>query len=423
VRAGRVYKCDKRRAGHPAPVDPFAILARPMANPYLKQYLMTAGPTPLPPRVSQVMAEPMVYHRAPAFVEVYARALRRLKDVFCTTGDVLLFASSGSGGMESAVANLVHPGDPAVVASCGKFGERWAELCDAYGAATIHFEAGWGNRVDPADLDRELTEHPGTKVVFTTLSETSTGVVNDVQALTEVAHRHGALIAVDAVSGLGAVPLPQDEWGVDVVVAGSQKALMSPPGLGFASPNEAALAFAAELPGRRYYFDWQRTVSGQRKDPPDSPFTPAVGLVLALDVALGLIEEEGLEQVYERHRLLGRATREAAKALELSLFGPEDENANVVTAISLPEGIDGGAVPRLMRDRYGVTIAGGQGKLKGKIARIAHCGYFGAFDVVVTVSAFEMTLRELGHELELGTGVAAAQRVFLDAGVSVGAPS
>jgi serine---pyruvate transaminase len=391
-----------------------------VANPYVKQYLMTAGPTPLPPAVSQVMAEPMVYHRAPAFIEVYARVLSRLKDVFQTANEVLVFTSSGTGALESAVANLARPGEPALVASCGKFGERWFELCEAYGAETIHWETEWGRRVDPAGLDERLAANPGVELVFTTFSETSTGVVNDIRELTEVAHRHGALIAVDAVSGLGAVPLPQDDWGVDVVVAGSQKALMAPPGLAFTSASGAALERAAAGPGRRYYFDWARTVSGQQKDPPDSPFTPAVGLVRALDVALGMIEAEGLEQVYQRHALLGRATREAAKALELELLGgAPDENANVVTAIALPDSIDGGKVPKLMRDRFGVTIAGGQGKLKARIARIAHCGYFGAFDIIVTVAALEMTLRELGHEAEAGAGVAAAQRVFSDAGVAL----
>jgi aspartate aminotransferase-like enzyme len=391
-----------------------------VANPYVKQYLMTAGPTPLPPAVSQVMAEPMTYHRAPAFIEVYARVLSRLKDVFQTANEVQVFTSSGTGALESAVANLVRPGEQALVASCGKFGERWFELCQAYGAETIHWETEWGRKVDPAGLDERLRDNPGAELVFTTFSETSTGVVNEIRELTEVAHRHGALIAVDAVSGLGAVPLPQDEWGVDVVVAGSQKALMAPPGLAFASANEAALARAAESPGRRYYFDWARTVSGQRKDPPDSPFTPAVGLVRALDVALGMIAAEGLDQVFERHALLGRATREAAKALDLELLGgAPDENANVVTAMVLPEAIDGGKVPKLMRDRFGVTIAGGQGKLKGRIARVAHCGYFGAFDIIVTISALEMTLRELGHEAEPGAGVAAAQRVFSDAGVAL----
>jgi serine---pyruvate transaminase len=392
-----------------------------MTNPYLKQYLMTAGPTPLPPAVSQAMAQPMLYHRAPAFVEVYARALARLKSVFQTENEVLVFAASGTGALESAAANLVRPDEPVLVASCGKFGERWAELCDAYGARTVHWETEWGRKVDPAELDRMLGENEA-EVVFTTFSETSTGVVNDVRELAEVAHRHRALIAVDAVSGLGAVPLPQDEWGVDVVVGGSQKALMSPPGLAFVSANQVALGRAAAAPGRRYYFDWGRTLSGQLQDPPDSPFTPAVGLVQALDVALGLIEEEGLERVFERHRLLGRATRAAARALELGLFGAEDENANVVTAIRLPEGIDGAKVPGMMRDRFGVTIAGGQARLKGKIARIAHCGYFGAFDIVVTIAAFEMTLRELGHQVDLGAGVAAAQRIFLEAGVPLAAP-
>jgi serine---pyruvate transaminase len=393
-----------------------------MSNPYLKQYLMTAGPTPLPPAVSQAMAQPMLYHRAPAFVEVYARALERLKSVFQTSNEVLVFAASGTGALESAVANLARPGEPVLVASCGKFGERWAELCDAYGARTVHWETEWGKKVDPSELDRVLDDTEA-EVVFTTFSETSTGVINDIRELTEVAHRHRALIAVDAVSGLGAVSLPQDEWGVDVVVGGSQKALMSPPGLAFLSANQVALGRAAAAPGRRFYFDWGRTLSGQLQDPPDSPFTPAVGLVQALEVALSLIEDEGLEHVFERHRLLGRATRSAAKALDLDLLGPEDENANVVTAIKLPEGIDGAKVPKLMRDRFGVTIAGGQARLKGKIARIAHCGYFGAFDIVVTIAAFEMTLRELGHEVELGTGVAAAQRVFLEAGVPLAAPA
>jgi aspartate aminotransferase-like enzyme len=392
-------------------------------NPYIKQFLMTAGPTPLPPEVSQAMAQPILYHRAPAFIEVYARCLERLRIPFETQNDVLCFAASGSGGMESAVANLVRPGEPALVASCGKFGERWKELCDAYGAATVHHDAGWGNKVEPADIDRLLSENAGVGVVYTTLSETSTGVVNDVRALADVAHSHDALIAIDAVSGLGAIPVKQDKWGIDVAVAGSQKALMCPPGLAFASANDKALERAEGSSTPRYYFDWAATAAGQRKDPPDSPFTPAVTLFMGLDVALGMIEEEGLEAIFDRHRLLGRAAREAARALELDLFGPEDENANVVTAISLPEDIDGAKVPKVMRDKFGVTVAGGQGKLKGKIVRIAHCGYFGAFDVLTAVGALEMALHELGHDVELGTGVGAAQRVFVEAGVPVASPA
>jgi aspartate aminotransferase-like enzyme len=392
-----------------------------------KQYLMTAGPTPVPPSVSQVMAEPILYHRAPAFIEVYERVLERLQAVFQTDNDVLMFASSGTGAMESAVSNLVAPGDVALVASCGKFGERWAELCDAHGIEPLHHAVEWGERIDPEGVESALSQASGNvKVVFTTHSETSTGVVNDVASIAEAAHRHGAAICVDAVSSLGVVDIPTDAWGLDVVVSGSQKALMTPPGLAFASVSERALALARDARARgarSYYFDWEKTVAGQRKQPADSPFTPAVTLVRALDVALGLIAEETLAGVFERHAVLGRAAREAIKAAGLELFPPEDENANVVTAVNVPEGVDGTAVPKRMRDRYGVTIAGGQGHLKGKIIRIAHCGYYGAFDILCTIAALEMTLSELGAEVQLGTGVAAAQQVFLAAGVPVAQPA
>jgi aspartate aminotransferase-like enzyme len=387
-----------------------------------KQYMLTAGPTPLPPRVSQVMAEPILYHRAPAFVEIYARVLERLPLVFQTRNEVLCFAATGTGAMESAVANLVGPGDPAVVASCGKFGQRWAEICDAYGAQTLHLEFEWGDKVDPARLDQALADlgQPA-RGVFVTQSETSTGVVNDIRALNEVAKAHGSVLCVDAVSGLGAVDLPQDEWGVDVVVAGSQKSLMCPPGLGFASVSDRALALAAEggdRPPARYYLDWGRTLAGQKENPPNSAFTPAVTLVRALDVALDLLFEEGLDQAFARHALLARAARAGIEALGLERFGPDDENANVVTVARLPDDIDGAQVPKLMRDRYGVTIAGGQGHLKGQIARIAHCGYYGAFDIVVALTALELALRDLGHEAEAGAGAGAAQQVFAAAGTA-----
>jgi serine---pyruvate transaminase len=224
------------------------------------------------------------------------------------------------------------------------------------------------------------------------------------------------MLCVDAVSGLGAVDLPQDEWGVDVVVSGSQKSLMCPPGLAFASVSERALAGAAESPGHRYYLDWDRTASGQRESPPNSAFTPAVTLFRALDVALELLLDEGLEHAFARHALLARAARAGIEAIGLERFGIDDPNANVVTAASLPEEIDGAKVPKLMRDRYGVTIAGGQGHLKGKIARIAHCGYYGAFDIVIALTALEMALRDLGHESEPGAGAGAAQLVFASAG-------
>lgn len=388
-----------------------------VSNLFAKQYLMTAGPTPLPPAVSQVMAEPILYHRAPAFVEVYERALGNLPKVFRTGNDVLSFSSSGSGAMESAVANLCVPGESAVVASAGKFGERWAELCRGHGADLTHLEFEWGEKIDPDRVDAALAALPQPpRALFATQSETSTGVVHDVRALAEVARRHEAILVIDAISGLGAVDLPQDEWGVDVVVSGSQKSLMCPPGLAFASVSERALSAAAESPGRRYYFDWARTAKGQREQPANSPFTPAVTLWMALDVALGQILEEGLDGVFARHAVLARAARAGIEAIGLERFGPDDPDANVVTAARLPESIDGAAVPKLMRDRLGITVAGGQGRLKGQIVRIAHCGYYGAFDIVVALSGLEMALRDLGHECEPGAGAGAAQRVFAEAG-------
>lgn len=402
------------------PIEDAANLSRLMSNsPYIKQYLMTAGPTPVPPQVSQVMAEPILYHRAPAFVPVYARCLERLRTVFDTQNDVLCFASSGSGAMESAFANLVRPGDKVLVTSAGKFGERWHELAEAFEADEVYLDVTWGEQIDPADVDRLLGENPGIKVVFTTLSETSTGVIHDVKAIADVAKSHGAIVVADAVSGLGAAILHQDEWGIDVVVSGSQKALMCPPGLGFASVSQKALDMAAERAAGRYYFDWNKTAKGQRKDPPDSPFTPPVSLFMALDVALDMIVGEGMETVYERHRLLGEATRAAAKAHGLEIFGTDSDEARVVTAISIPDGVDGGSVPKIMRDKYGITIAGGQARLKGKIVRLAHCGYFGPFDIITTVAALELAMNDAGASLELGAGVAAAQQVFAGAGVAV----
>jgi serine---pyruvate transaminase len=390
-------------------------------NPFIKQYLMTAGPTPVPPAVSQVMAEPMLYHRAPAFAAVMKEVLDKLPGVFLTANDVLIFASSGSGAMESAVANLVRPGKPALACAAGKFGERWIQLCDAYGAQTVRYEPGWGERLEPAEIDRLLGENGEIDVVFATLSETSTGIVHDVQAISEVARSHDAILVVDAVSGLGAAELRQDEWGIDVVVSGSQKALMCPPGLGFASVSQRALDYASEGAGGppfRYYFDWGRSAKAQRKDPPSTAFTPAVSLIKGLGVALDMIAEEGIENVFARHALLGRATRAGVAALGLELYGDPDERSNVVTALELPESVDGGKVPGALRN-LGITANGGQDHLKGKILRIAHCGYFGAFDILTSLSGLEMVLGQLGHEVEHGVGVGAAQKVFVDAGVSV----
>jgi aspartate aminotransferase-like enzyme len=387
-------------------------------NPYTKQYLMTAGPTPVPPAVSQAMATPMLYHRAPAFVELYERVLAKLPKVFQTSNDVLTFAASGSGAMDSAVANLVRPGTKTLAAAAGKFGERWIELNEAYGADVVRYEPGWGERLDAAEFDRLLSENDGIEVVFATLSETSTGIVNDIQAIAEVVNRHGAILVVDAVSGLGAADLKQDAWGVDVVVAGSQKALMIPPGLAFASVSQKALDYVDARPGGRYYFDWVKTAKSQRKG--NSPFTPAVPLFQGLDVALDMIETEGLDNVFARHDLLARATRAGIAGLGLELYGNPDERSTVVTALELPETVDGNKVPGALR-KLGITANGGQDHLKGKILRIAHCGYFGAFDILTSLSGLEIALAQLGHEVEHGVGVGAAQRVFVEAGVPAAA--
>jgi aspartate aminotransferase-like enzyme len=379
---------------------------------------MTAGPTPVPPAVSQAMAAPMLYHRAPAFVEVYERVLSKLPAVFQTSNPVLTFAASGSGALDAAVANLVRPGTRALACAAGKFGERWIELCEAYGADLVKYEPGWGARLDPAEVER-LAD--GVEVIFATLSETSTGVVHDIQAIADVARRAGAILAVDAVSGLGAAELRQDDWGVDVVVAGSQKALMCPPGLAFASVSQKALDFVSDHRGQppgRYYFDWPTTAKAQAKG--DSPFTPAVPLFLGLDVALDMIADEGLDNVLARHALLARATRAGAAALGLELYGDPDERSTVVTAIELPDDIDGGKVPGELR-KLGITANGGQGQLKGRIIRIAHVGYFGAFDIITSLAGLEMALGRLGHEVDYGAGVAAAQRVFVEAGVPAAA--
>jgi serine---pyruvate transaminase len=312
----------------------------------------------------------------------------------------------------------VRPGDKVLVGAAGKFGERWIQLGEAYGGDVVRYEPGWGERLDPAEYDRLLTENGDVTVAFATLSETSTGIVHDIQAIAEVAKQHDVILVVDAVSGLGATELRQDEWGVDVAVAGSQKALMCPPGLAFASVSERALEYAAKRGEGRYYFDWGRTVKSQRKGA--SPFTPAVSLFLGLDVALGLIEEEGLDDVLARHSVLARATRAGVAAIGLDLYGDPDERSTVVTAVELPEDIDGNKVPGALR-KLGITANGGQDHLKGKILRIAHCGYFGAFDIVTSLSGLEMVLSQLGREVDHGAAAGAAQKVFLEAGVPAAA--
>jgi serine---pyruvate transaminase len=373
-----------------------------------KRYLFTPGPTPVPPEVLAALAEPVVHHRGPDYRALFGDCLERLRAVFRTSSDVLLFTSSGTGAMESAVANLCSPGDRVVVVSAGAFGERWRQLTTAYGCAVEALEYEWGDIPSADDLTARLAELGDAKAVFVTHSETSTGVVADVQALAAAAKTAGALVVVDGVSSLGAVPLETEAWGIDVVASGSQKALMTPPGLGFASVSEAAWGALGRSP--RFYFDWEKTRAAQAKL--DSAFTPGVSLVRALNVALGLLLEEGLENAFDRHLRLGRACREGAKAMGLELFSPDEDRSAVVTAILTPEGIDAAELVLSLRDRYGVTIAGGHGQLKAKMFRIGHIGYYDVFDIATALGAVELALTDAGAEIERGVAVTRALEAF-----------
>jgi serine---pyruvate transaminase len=378
-----------------------------------KRYLFTPGPTPVPPQVLAALAEPVVHHRGPDFKLVYERCLGRLREVFRTEGDVLLYTSSGTGAMESAVANLCSPGDRVLVVSAGYFGERFAKIARAYGCVIEELRYGWGESPSADDLAARLQELGGVHAVLLTHSETSTGVVADVQALAAAARDAGALVVVDAISSLGAVPLETEAWGIDVVASGSQKALMTPPGLAMASVSPAAWEASRRSTSPRMYFDWETTREAQSRL--DAPFTPAVSLVVALDVALGILLDEGLENAFTRHIRLGRACREGAKAMGLELFSPDDDRSAVVTAIRTPDGVDSDDLVLALRDRFGVTLAPGQGDLKGRVFRIGHIGYYDVFDVATALAAVELGLSEAGADIERGVAVTRALDAYEEA--------
>jgi aspartate aminotransferase-like enzyme len=377
-----------------------------------KRYLFAPGPTPVPPEVLAAAAEPVLHHRGPDFREVMLRCLARLREVYRTEHDVLLFTASGTGAFESAVANLVSPGDRVLVLSAGNFGERWAAMTKAYAADLMHVRLAWGETPDADDLRSALADSGDIRVVYLVHSETSTGVVADVQSLAAAAKEAGALVVVDAVSSLGAVPLETDAWGIDVVVSGSQKALMCPPGLAFASVSAAALEAATRATSPRFVLEWERTRVAQAKL--DAPFTPAVSLVNALDVALGLLLEEGLQAAFDRHAALGRACREGAKAMGLELFSPDEDRSAVVTAIRAPDGVDGAEIVAALRDRFGITIASGQGELRGKIFRIGHIGWFDVFDITTALAALELALADAGADIERGVAVTRALEAYTE---------
>ena len=374
-----------------------------------KTYLLTPGPTPVPPEVLLAMAQPVMHHRSPAFRAITRECRDGLRYLFQTEGEVLVFVASGTGAMEAAVANCLAPGDRALVIEAGKFGERWSELCLAYGAQPQRLQPGWGRMCAASEVAARLEADPGIRAVFCQANETSTGVCAPLEELGRLCRGHQALLVVDAVSALGAMDIPTDRWGLDIVVSGSQKALMLPPGLAFAAVSEKAWKVVNTLKRPTYYFSFAKTLAAAQKD--QGAFTSAVSLMYGLREVLRMLREEGLEPIFARHRLMSAATKAAVRALGLSLF-PQDNPSDCLTAVETPAGIDGQEVVARLRDEHGITIAGGQAQLKGKIFRISHMGYVSPSDILLAIAALEQVLRSLGHQAELGSGVRAAQEIF-----------
>jgi aspartate aminotransferase-like enzyme len=367
--------------------------------------LRIPGPTPLPERVVRSMNRPMIDHRGPEFAAILAEITAGAKRVFKTSNDLLLLTSSGTGGLESAVANLVSPGDEVVVALCGNFGERFAALAAAYGADVVRLEFEWGQPVDPADLAAVLERHPNAKVVLLTHNETSTGLTNPLQALARVARDAGRIVVVDGVSSISSIAIETDSWGIDVAVTGSQKGWMAPPGLALLSVSDRAWEQQARSRSPRFYFDWKEAKTWADKGM--TPFTPAIGVIFALQEGLRMLEEEGLDAVYERHGRLARATQTGLEALGFRLYAQDGYRSNTVTSATPPQGLDVNVLRKLLNDKYGVVIAGGQGKMTGKMIRVGHLGAIAAGDIVQVLWAIEQALEELDIAPSDGRGVAA----------------
>ncbi|MCA9400656.1 MAG: alanine--glyoxylate aminotransferase family protein [Candidatus Omnitrophica bacterium] len=375
-----------------------------------RNLLLTPGPTQIPPNICAALGEPIIHHRTPQFQEHLKKATEGLQYVFQTTNDVYMIPASGTGGMEAAVANTVSCGDKVITVEGGKFGERWTELCKAYGAEPQVIKVEWGKAVDPGEIKALLDQDKDIKAVFTTLNETSTGVVSDIKSIGEIVKDTNAILVVDAVSGLGVVDCQTDQWHVDIVVSGSHKGFMLPPGIAFISVSEKAFKCVECAKSPRYYFDLRKAKKAWEKV--DTAFTPAIGIVIALNESLKWFYDMGMENVFKYYERLAQGVRAAAKALNMELYADDSCISNVLTAINIPEGVDGGKLVKIMRDQYGVTTAGGQAELKGKIIRIAHMGCLDEWDMITGISCMEKVLHQLGHKFELGAGVAAAQKYY-----------
>jgi aspartate aminotransferase-like enzyme len=371
--------------------------------------LLTPGPTPVPERLSLRMAQPIVHHRSPEFEAVFAKVREGLQWLFQTRQDVLVFASSGTGAMEASFVNFLRRGDTVIVVDGGKFGERWGKFAKAYGVDAVTIKCEWGSPVTPAQVQKALADHPQAKAVYVQANESSTGVYHPIQELAQITAGTKALLVVDAISAMGAMPLPMDAWGIDVLVSAGHKALGLPPGIAFLAASEKAWALneTADLP--RFYFDAKRERENQKKN--QTAWTPAISLVAGLEEALAMYREEGLEQVFARHERMAKAARAAMQALGLTLYSKSPSAA--MTTVLAPAGVDSEKLCKHLFSRYGIKLVGGQDAAKGKIFRIAHLGWFDDFDMLVVIGAVERGLHDLGAKIELGKGLTAAQHSFV----------
>jgi aspartate aminotransferase-like enzyme len=383
----------------------------------LKRYLLTPGPTAVPPEVLLRMSQPIIHHRTPEFERLFAQVQEGLRWLYQTQQEVLILAASGTGAMEAAVSNTYSAGDTVVVVNGGKFGERWAKICQAFGAKVVEIKVEWGRAVSAAAVAQALKEHPQCRALLIQASETSTTALHPVGEVAGLTRGTDTLLIVDGITAVGAADTPMDRWGIDVLVSGSQKALMLPPGLAFIALSEKAWRRAEGASQPRYYFDLRRERKEQRKH--TTAYTPAVSLIFGLHEVLRMLKEEGLDHVFARHARLAAATRTAATALGLRLLAPGAPSP-AATGVYLPAPVDGARLLTYMRDKMGVDIAGGQDHLKGKIARISHVGYAGPFDVITAVGALEMALTRFGCEVPLGAGVRAAEAALLEGWPAVG---
>ncbi len=378
----------------------------------LKRYLLAPGPTPVPSDVLLAMAAPIIHHRSPDFLPVLDSAKKGLQWVYQTKNDVLILCSTGTGGMVGAVNNFFNKGDKVLVINGGKFGERWTKICQAYDLKVEEITVEWGYAVKPEIVEEKLKNHQDIKGVFVQASETSTGVYHDIQALATIVKKYeDTLFIVDAISALVAHDLRTDEWGIDIMIGGSQKGVMLPPGIAFVSVSEKAWAKAETSKLPKFYFNFKKERENLAKN--QTNFTSPVTLIIGLNESLKMLHTEGLKNVFKRHERLANAMRKAVRAIGLELYAKESPS-NSVTAIMTPSGIDGQVVYKNLREKYGITAAGGQGKAKGKIFRIAHLGYSDIFDIITAIAGIEMVLKGMGHPVKLGTGVAVAQELLMD---------